>query len=162
MWQVWAEWVGLEGEGKERGDERWASVVPAGPWCWFLSSGLLSLPIRCGMWRRGSILVGLLGYKQSFFCLFFLSFISTFLSYSSAMKCSWRVKCGGKDSESSSSRYCSSSQTGRKPWSYAGSRGSLMLRPWQTAGKLKRFLFDVRNINFVGILNRRKHLLFVR
>lgn len=107
--------------------------------------------------------IGRAAWVQTIFLLsFFLSFISTFLSYSSAMKCSWRVKCGGKDSESSSSRYCSSSQTGRKPWSYAGSRGSLMLRPWQTAGKLKRFLFDVRNINFVGILNRRKHLLFVR
>lgn len=32
---------------------------------------------------------------------------------SAAMRCSWRAECGGKDSASSSSRYCSSSLTGK-------------------------------------------------
>lgn len=56
--QIWAERVGMEGEGKEGGDERREGVVPAGPRRRLHPPGLLPLPIRRGVRGRGFILVG--------------------------------------------------------------------------------------------------------
>lgn len=49
--------MGLEGEGKEGGDERREGMVPAGPRRRLRPRGLLSLPIRRGVWGGGFILV---------------------------------------------------------------------------------------------------------
>lgn len=49
--------MGVEGEGKEGGDERREGVVPAGPRRRLRPRGLLSLPIRRGVRGGGFILV---------------------------------------------------------------------------------------------------------
>lgn len=57
--QVRAERVGVEGEGKEGWDERREGVVPTGPRRRLRPGGLLSLPVRRGVWGGGFILVRL-------------------------------------------------------------------------------------------------------
>lgn len=51
--------MGVEREGKAGGDERREGVVPAGPRRRLGPCGLLSLPVRRGVWGGGFILVGM-------------------------------------------------------------------------------------------------------
>lgn len=51
--------MGVEGEGKAGGDERREGMVPAGPRHRLSPRGLLSLPVRRGVWGGGFILVGM-------------------------------------------------------------------------------------------------------
>lgn len=55
--QVRAEWVGMEGEGKEGGDEWREGLVPAGSRRRLLPRGLLPLPVRHRVRGGGFILV---------------------------------------------------------------------------------------------------------
>lgn len=60
FWQIWTEWVGMEGEGEKGGDEGWESMVSPGPGCWLHNCGVFTLSIWCRVWRWGFILVMLL------------------------------------------------------------------------------------------------------
>lgn len=73
--QVRAERVGVEGEGKARGDERRAGLVPAGPRRRLLPRRLLPFSIRHRVRGGGFILV-----RYPAVCFFFFWFSRTVLS----------------------------------------------------------------------------------